>query len=332
MNNDYPNLIETEEPAEKNHFPIMAQLSILMVALVFMFGSVIIKTINEKTPIQISDSAPVINEDPREYPITPQRIEEVSLRADAAFVWDVKAQMPLYSENQEDQLPLASITKLMTALVAYELVEGDTENVVSVNDILQEGASGLMPGEVLSAEELSVLALISSSNDAAYALAANVGALLGDKDPTSQFIAGMNIRAEELGLDSLEFKSVTGLDLSLSQPGAVGSAKDVSLLMEHIVENHPEIVAPTQEKTSRVYNSNGAYHDADNTNRIVELIPNLIGSKTGYTDLAGGNLTIAFDAGFNRPIIITVLGSTREDRFTDVLTLVHATQETLGKQ
>ncbi len=77
----------------------------------------------------------------------------------------------------------------------------------------------------------------------------------------------------------------------------------------------------------RIYNTDGEYHDAINTNDIVSRIPNLIGSKTGYTDLAGGNLTVAFDAGFDRPIIITVLGSSREERFTDVLKLVNAVQE-----
>ena len=80
---------------------------------------------------------------------------------------------------------------------------------------------------------------------------------------------------------------------------------------------------------TQVYNTNGDYHTTENTNEIVSKIPNLIGSKTGYTDLAGGNLTIAFDLGHNRPIIVTVLGSTRAERFTDVLTLVAAIQESI---
>ncbi len=178
-------------------------------------------------------------------------------------------------------------------------------------------------------EELSELALVSSSNDAAYALAASVGSLLGERDPASQFIAGMNIRAKELGLHSLDFKSTTGLDLSSTVPGATGTARDVSFLMEYIISNYPEIIAPTKKTSTRVYNNAGAYHLVNNTNEIVLDIPNILGSKTGYTDLAGGNLTIAFDAGLNRPIIITVLGSTREDRFSDVMTLVEAVQKSL---
>ena len=65
--------------------------------------------------------------------------------------------------------------------------------------------------------------------------------------------------------------------------------------------------------------------DARNTNQETGKFPLLIASKTGYTDLAGGNLALAFDAGFNRPIIIVVLGSSYEGRFADAEKLVWAT-------
>jgi D-alanyl-D-alanine carboxypeptidase len=219
----------------------------------------------------------------------------------------------------------------MTALLAHELVPGDEGVTVPMAAIRQEGSSGLVAGEQLDIEKLRQLALVSSSNDAAFALAASVGTLLGTKDPTSQFIAGMNIRADELGLLTLDFKNTTGLDVSLTEPGAIGSARDVSFLMEYIISNYPEIITPTQDSATRIYNAAGAYHDINNTNEVALQIPNMIGSKTGYTDLAGGNLTIAFDAGLNRPIIITVLGSTRDERFSDVLALVSAVQETLSE-
>ena len=90
------------------------------------------------------------------------------------------------------------------------------------------------------------------------------------------------------------------------------------LLLEYIYLNYPEVLRPTVSLSTRLYNQNGDYHEADNTNQVLLDIPNLLGSKTGYTDLAGGNLTIIFDAGFNRPIIVTVLGSTHSERFSDV--------------
>jgi D-alanyl-D-alanine carboxypeptidase (penicillin-binding protein 5/6) len=141
----------------------------------------------------------------------------------------------------------------------------------------------------------------------------------------------MNLKAEELELNTLEFKNTTGLDLSPSEPGAIGSAKDVSYLMEYILQNYPELIESTTLGGARIYNSQGEYHDIENTNEVIYAIPNLLGSKTGYTDLAGGNLTVAFDAGMDRPIIVTVLGSTREERFSDVLRLVNAVRADISE-
>ena len=108
--------------------------------------------------------------------------------------------------------------------------------------------------------------------------------------------------------------------------------KDMAFLMEHIVQHEPDILTFTKTDQARVYSEDGTYHDTENTNYYINQIPGLIGSKTGYTDLAGGNLVVAFDAGLNRPIVITVLGSTRHERFTDVITLVEETQKQLTQE
>jgi D-alanyl-D-alanine carboxypeptidase len=134
----------------------------------------------------------------------------------------------------------------------------------------------------------------------------------------------MNIRAEELGLSSLTFSNTTGLDLPGPRAGGTGNARDVSLLLAYMLEQYPSLLSTSTDQIARVYNSDGGIHTVENTNPITAELPNLLASKTGYTDLAGGNLTIAFDAGFDRPIIVTVLGSSRQGRFTDVATLVAA--------
>jgi D-alanyl-D-alanine carboxypeptidase (penicillin-binding protein 5/6) len=326
-NKEYPHLIDLDEPTEKNHFPIVMQLGVLSLVLVGIFGALFFHGAQNKMAGELPP-APIQNASVSSA-LVPQKISNIDLRADAAYVWDVRAQRALFAQNESAPLPLASITKLMTTLLSYELIEQNEVSSVSRNAILQEGSSGLSIGERLDIKDLTELALISSSNDAAYELAASVGALLGDREPVSQFVTGMNIRAQELGLETLEFKNMTGLDLSVTEPGAVGSARDISFLMEHIIDTYPDILIPTRSSVARVYNSDGVYHTVENTNPVVDQIPNLIGSKTGYTDLAGGNLTIAFDLGLNRPIIITVLGSTRDERFTDVLKLVAAVQESI---
>lgn len=322
-------IIENEPTTEKNHFPIVIQLGVLSLILLGLFGTYILQSANAPTSAQLPVSQPQTEE---RYPIVPQKIEDVTVKATAAYVWDTESQRALYAKNAEEALPLASITKLMTSLLAYELLAEDTIANVPLSAIQQEGSSGLQAGEKFTIEELQALALISSSNDAAFALAANVGSLLGQQDPTTQFVTGMNIRADELGLETLKFWNTTGLDLSSTKPGAVGSAKDVSFLMEYIVTNYPDLLTPTTDSSTRVYNTDGLYHEASNTNPVVQQIPNLIGSKTGYTDLAGGNLTVALDVGLHRPIIITVLGSTYQERFTDVLTLVEAVQASVSTQ
>lgn len=316
---------------QRERLPIIAQLAVLLLILGALFGSLIfLQTTNKpNTPI-------VATPQPTEPlpPATEQRntLGEVTIQGAAAFVWDVKEKRVLYKKNPDAVLPIASITKLMTTLLTYELFEPDTETSLSIGSIRQLGDTGLFEGEAFRTIDLQKLALISSSNDAAYQLGASVGAALGERDPMTQFVTGMNIRAEELDLYSMQFYNTTGLDVSVSEPGAVGSARDVSFLMEYIILNYPEILAPTTNSAARVYNTDGAYHEVFNTNDLVGDIPNLLGSKTGFTDLAGGNLTIAFDAGLNRPIIITVLGSTRDGRFTDVETLIEAVQASFNTQ
>lgn len=319
------NLEKFKTRTHERRVVIAFQLGVLLFILAGLFGSTLLPSSPKEGTATIDlDEVTVTKPLPE-----PAVLKEVSIRARSAYVLDVKNNKVLFEKNATESLPLASITKLMTAMLAYELVGADTEGTITTRALNQDGSTGLVEGERLTLRNLSRLSLISSSNDAAYALAASVGSSLGQKDPAAQFVAGMNIRADELGLKTLKFKNPTGLDVSVTEPGAMGSARDISLLMQYILEHYPEILEPTQAGAARVYSSSGQFHDVENTNNAMYAIPNLLGSKTGYTDLAGGNLTIAFDAGFDRPIIITVLGSTYEERFTDVLALVGAVRESL---
>ena len=197
MNNltDYTN-------EQHQRFPILAQLGILLFILVGVFGALLLPS-NDTEEIASEPMETAIRPLPEARPLSTATIENVTLRAKAAYVLDVKGQRALFEKNANEVLPLASITKLMTTLVAYELITDDTVTSMPLSAIKQEGSSGLSVGERLSAEKLRKLALISSSNDAAFALGASVGSLLGDEDPNAQFVAAMNIRADELGLVGL---------------------------------------------------------------------------------------------------------------------------------
>ena len=335
MIDDTAYIIETaDEPVSteiaNRRFPVLAQLSLLGLVLGLIFTASLVPKLLARTNTQTNNtapSAPLVTTQDSLATIT--TIDKVTIEATAAFVYDVKGKKALYVKGADKVLPLASITKLMTALVAHELIDEKKAVTIQSTAISQSGASGLAAGEQMSAGALSDYAMLASSNDAAFALAAAVGTLIDNKDPNQTFVNAMNIRAEELGLDNFIFYNPTGLDIDTQQAGAFGTAREVTFLMEYILNTYPSILEPSTFTSTRVYNEAGSYHSAENTNPIVTQIPNLLGSKTGYTDLAGGNLTIAFDAGFNRPIIVTVLGSSYDGRFTDVKKLVDAVQDAL---
>jgi D-alanyl-D-alanine carboxypeptidase len=306
-----------------SRFPAVAQLLVLFLVLGTLFGGLLIPSLLQKpatTPLVVADTT---TNPTTTVAIVPEITPPSNLKATAVYVYDVATKRALYHKNADEVLPLASITKLMTALVARELVTDDMTITVPKGAVTQAGGSGLALGEQFSSKALRDYALLASSNDAAYTLAVGVGQDLSDTVSGQRaFVEAMNITAEELNLPTLTFNNPTGLDISTTEAGAYGSARDVSFLMEYILRTYPDILEATRVEHNRIYNAAGAYHEAENTNPVISRIPNLIGSKTGYTDLAQGNLTIAFDAGYNRPIIVTVLGSTYDERFSDTMALV----------
>ncbi len=246
--------------------------------------------------------------------------EGAVIQADAAYVWDIAEQRSLYAKNANAQLPLASLTKLMTALVSFEHYGSNTTVPITLSAISQEGENGFKDGDRWKAKDLLDFTLMTSSNDGAYALASAIGSMVA-KDgtkPEAAFMKLMNAKAEEIGLTQTYYTNPTGLDASESQSGSYGSAHDMAFLMEYIIEHASVILDHTTKPTAEFKDLDGTTFTATNTNETISRVQNPLGSKTGYTILAGGNLVVAFNAGLNHPIVISVLGSSREGRFTDV--------------
>jgi len=173
--------------------------------------------------------------------------------------------------------------------------------------------------------------LIASSNDASTAIANASGRNIqgdSDRDPYALFIEKMNQKAREIGLEHASFQNSSGLDLvNGTQPSAVGSPRDVAKLFSYALLKYPEILNHSRFGSHSVVSLNGRNFRVENTNDLARTIDGLLASKTGFTSQAGGNLAIVVDVGFMRPVIIVVLGSTREGRFADVETLYRITQE-----
>ncbi len=247
----------------------------------------------------------------------------IALSGAAAFVLDAKTQKVLYTKNPDEQLPLASITKLMTAALANEILPAESRITISSAAMAQDGTSAILEGEVYTMQALSDLTLVTSSNDGAYALAEAAGALFENGGP-STFVQAMNIKSDELGLTKTYFRNPTGLDVAEGKSGAYSTARDVAFLMQHILFTQPGILERTTASRVQIPVVNAGNKQIYNTNYNADDIIGLIGSKTGYTELAGGNLVIAFEVEPNHPIIAVVLGSTREGRFSDIDSLVKA--------
>ena len=261
--------------------------------------------------------------------------KKLALHAKSAYVLDVSTRRKLYSLNGEARLPLASVTKVMTALVATELLSPEEKITITPLDILEEGDTGLYAGETWTFTDLLQFTLVASSNDGASALARAVGAHLNNATSTTEaenkkiFIKKMNERALALGLSQTSFQNENGLDLEGGISGAYGSSRDMTMLFEYVFRKHPGIFASTASAGLDFQSEDDVVHHVLNTNQNVESISGIIGSKTGYTDFAGGNLVVIVDIGVDHPVIVVVLGSTREDRESDVKQLIAATIETI---
>ena len=248
-----------------------------------------------------------------------------AIHARAGFMADIKTGEILFEKNSSAQLPLASLTKLMTALVSTEVL-GDTSVTIGTRALLTDGDSGLTDGESWSTPELIQFTLIESSNDGAAALAEAVETK--DGLPQGGFMDLMNRKARALSMQQTYFLTPTGLDLTPTTAGAYGSARDVALLLAHLTTQAPYIVERSAEPTF-TFTTNTRTHKAQNTSLLASLYPAAVASKTGYTDLAGGNLAFSFEPLPGHPVAVVVLGSTRDGREGDVAALADYAHEAL---
>lgn len=248
-----------------------------------------------------------------EWP-APFELDEDALIARAAVVYDLIGNQILYAKNADESLPLASLTKLIAAHAVLMYEDPAREVVMSPTAIEPEGDWGFWVGEAWPLSDLISISLVASSNDAITAAAETLG---------TERISVINNEARKLGLQNMRILNPSGLDESLTTAGGYGSAQDMALLAGVFLKQHPTFFEATAAPFITIQHG-GRMLTATSTATPLLSIPGLIGAKTGYTDLAGGNLVAAFDLELGRPLIVAVLGSTREGRFEDVKTLLEA--------
>ena len=207
--------------------------------------------------------------------------EHINLSAKSAILMDAKTGTVLYAKNQNEPLPPASVTKIMTLLLTVEAIE---KGIIKQEDkvVISENAASMGGSQIFlkEGEEFSVLdllksAIIASANDAAVALAETVAG------SEAAFVSKMNERAAELGLKNTCFENATGLDDTVTKH--LTSAYDIALMSRELIKH--DIIL----KYSSLWQD--SVRDGEfvltNTNRLVRFYQGCTGLKTGSTDKAG---------------------------------------------
>ena len=266
----------------------------------------------------------------------PSAYEHISLAAKSAMVIDITDDRPLFQLNPDAQWPLASLTKVPLALVVANAIPADSVVTIPFDTGWNSHVKGsLQSGQRWRLQNVIDFTLVASSNDGADILADLADPVLKQRYPFAPSpgttVWRMNDLAASLGLSRTYFLNDNGLDLSTTQSGAYGSARDVAALFAYAASTTPQTFEATRKTQFTVTSEDGAQVTVSNTDDALPDLPDLILGKTGYTDLAGGNLAVVFRVE-NHLICIVVLGSSYDGRFDDVRKLAEATRQALGTQ
>lgn len=226
--------------------------------------------------------------------------------AEGIYVVDLPSFTPVLTRNENIKLFPASTTKILTALVAFDVYKPD--QIITVKRTVDDGqVMGLVVGEKITVENILYGMLVHSGNDAAYVLANNY-----DYD---KFIDLMNKKAEVLGMKNSFFSNPNGLD-SASQHS---TAFDLSLAARELLKN-PYLSKIVSTKEITISDVDFKYfHKLENVNKLLGEIQGLGGLKTGYTDNAGENL-VSFYKKNGHQFVIVILKSL--DRFNDTRNII----------
>lgn len=190
----------------------------------------------------------------------------------------------LYAKNENEKLPMASTTKIMTSIVALESGKQRQEFCMEPHMVQVEGSSmGLLPGDRLTLETLVCGMLLQSGNDAAQATAYAVS---GGIEP---FLESMNQKAKDLHLENTHFASVSGLDAE----GHYSTAYDMAKLASYALSN-PQFKAICSKASMQVMYGNPPYkRTLKNHNKLLKQYDGTVGVKTGFTKKSGRCLVSA---------------------------------------
>ncbi len=234
----------------------------------------------------------------------------LGVTAKAGILVDLDARRVLWERSSREQRAPASLTKMVTAMVALDHAALDSKVVVPDAAVhVEPDVMGLSAGEVVSVRELLYGLFLDSGNDAAETLARTLM-------PRDRFLALMNAKAAGWGLGDTHFVNPSGLDSA----GHRSTAYDLAVIAGHLELEHPELmqIAGTREHPIPGTSEHKAF-DPHNLNKLLWQYPGATGLKTGLTDDAGGCVAASATRG-GRHLVAIVLDS--DVFFTDAIRLL----------
>lgn len=250
----------------------------------------------------------------------PASAVELDVAGKSAVLMDVATGTILYESNSHERLAPASVTKVMTMLLIMEAVDSGkialTDMVTASEAAAAKGGSQiyLKAGETMSVSDMLKSIAVSSANDCACAMAEHIAG------SESAFVAMMNQRAQELGMNDTSFVNCTGLDDGTDAVNHRTSAYDIALMSRQLLKYHPLIKNYTTIWMDTV--RDGRFGLA-NTNKLIHAYPGATGLKTGYTQQAMHCLSASAERDGVEYIAVVLHAESSKARFADAATLLN---------
>lgn len=244
-----------------------------------------------------------------------QAVPPFKVNAKAAILIEANTGKVLFALNENETLPIASITKIMTMLLLMEAIDSGKVNPSDTTTIsaYATGMGGsqvyLKEGEVFTIEELLKAVAVHSANDASVALAEVIA---GSEEA---FVALMNQKAEELKMKNTKFLDCTGL----TDEGHYSTAADIAIMSRELLVKHPKIIHYT---TIWHDSFRDGKFDLDNTNKLVKRYKGTTGLKTGFTNKAGFCLSASAEREGSKFISVILGSATNAARFSETAKLL----------
>ncbi len=259
--------------------------------------------------VALADTGPSDSSDTAKEASAPPATDPFKFACKAALLIDADTGKVLYEKNADTQLPVASVTKIMTLLLTFEALDQgkislDEEIIVSKQAAGMGGSQALLDanGKYITSELIKSI-IVASANDSSVALAETVA---GSED---LFVEMMNSRAEQLGMTNSHFENCTGLP----EAGAHTTARDVAIMSQVLIKN-PMFFQYSKVWMFDMQHGGGRITQLSNTNKLTRFYDGCDGIKTGSTDEAGYCLSATAKRGDSRFIAVILGANTSAER------------------